>query len=108
MDLAAMMSARYAHHSFTPSHMLSSLVVIAAAMLFTACSSKETPQSAGASGGTMIYAAPSDAVDMFPPYVADFVGRVVQDLVYERLAEIGPELLTVGDKGFAPLLAKSW
>ncbi len=56
----------------------------------------------------MIYAAPTDPVDLFPPYVADLVGRIVQDLVYERLAEIGPELLTVGDKGFAPLLAKRW
>jgi len=56
----------------------------------------------------MIYAAPSDPVDMFPPYVSDLVGRIVQDLVYERLAEIGPELQTIGDKGFAPLLAKSW
>src|SRR6266542_3938686 len=108
MDLATMRFARSAPTRTDPAHMRSSFVVVTAAVVLTACSSKEGPQSAGAAGGTMIYAAPSDAVDMFPPYVADFVGRVVQDLVYERLAEIGPELLTVGDKGFAPLLAKSW
>jgi peptide/nickel transport system substrate-binding protein len=88
--------------------MRSSLVVVAAAILVTACTSKEGPQSSGVTGGTMIWAAPSDAVDVFPPYVGDEIGRMVQDLVYERLAEIGQELLTVGDKGFAPLLAKSW
>src|SRR5690349_7562910 len=87
-----------------------SLPVVAAAVLLAACSSKEGPQSGsgGATGGTMIYAAPADAIDLFPPYVGDLVGRVVQDLVYERLAEIRPELETIGDKGFAPLLAKSW
>ena len=91
--------------------MRSSLVVIAITALVTACSAKEGSQSAGASsatGGTMIYAAPADAIDVFPPYVSDQVGRIVQDLVYERLAEIGPELQTIGDKGFTPLLAKSW
>jgi peptide/nickel transport system substrate-binding protein len=90
--------------------MRSTFVAIAAAILATACSSKDGPQSGatGANGGTMIYDAPVDAVDVFPPYVGDLVGRFVQDLVFERLAEIGPELQTVGDKGFAPLLAKTW
>jgi len=107
-----MMSAESSHHPPTgPVYMRSSIVVIAAAILLTACTSKEVSQSAGAggaTGGTMIYAAPADAIDLFPPYVGDLVGRVVQDLVYERLAEIRPELETIGDKGFAPLLAKSW
>lgn len=91
--------------------MRSIFVVIAAAALVTACSSKEGSQPAGATGatgGTLIYAAPADPVDVFPPYVADLVGRIVQDLVYERLAEMGPESQTIGDKGFVPLLAKSW
>jgi len=104
-----MMSAKSVLHQLTGLHfMRSSLVVVAAVALLTACSSKESPRSTGAVGGTMIYAAPSDAADVFPPYVGDLVGRIVQDLVYERLAEIGPELQTVGDKGFSPLLAKSW
>jgi len=90
--------------------MRSSLVIVAAALLVTACSSKEGSQSGGAAatGGTIIYAAPSDPLDLFPPYVGDLVGRIVQDLVYERLAEIGPDMVSVSDKGFTPLLAKSW
>lgn len=105
------MISRSAHQSPpAPSHMRSSLVVVAAALLVTACSSKEGSQAGGggATGGTIIYAAPSDPLDLFPPYVGDLVGRIVQDLVYERLAEIGPDMVTVGDKGFTPLLAKSW
>ena len=112
MDLAAVMTAGSPHHPTTaPLYMRSSLLVIAAAIVVAGCSSKEGSRSAdagGATGGTLIYAAPADAVDLFPPYVGDLVGRMVQDLVYERLAEIGPELQTIGDKGFSPLLAKSW
>lgn len=88
--------------------MRSSLVVVAAALLVTACSSKEGSQSSNPTGGTIIIDAPADAIDLFPPYVGDQVGRMVQDLVFERLAEIGQSLLTVGDKSFTPLLAKSW
>jgi peptide/nickel transport system substrate-binding protein len=110
MDLATVMIAGPKHTRPPPFHMRSTFVAIAAAILATACSSKDGPRygGAGANGGTMIYDAPADAVDVFPPYVSDLVGRFIQDLVYERLAEIGPELQTVGDKGFAPLLAKSW
>ena len=94
-----------------PSHQLqmrSSLLVLAAAAVFTACSSKENSPAGGSSGGTMIVDASNDAVDVFPPYVGDQIGRMVQDLVFDRLAEIGPDLLTVGDKTFTPQLAKSW
>lgn len=88
--------------------MHTSRVVIAAAALFTACSSKEGTQSAAPTGGTVIIDAANDAVDLFPPYVSDQTGHLVQDLVFDRLAEIGPDLRTVGDKSFVPRLAKSW
>lgn len=35
-------------------------------------------------------------------------GKLIGDLVYDRLAEIGDSLNTVGDQGFKPRLAKSW
>jgi peptide/nickel transport system substrate-binding protein len=85
-----------------------SLPALAAATLFAACSSQDAPQATGSTGGTMIIAAANDAVDLFPPYVSDATGRMVQDLVFDRLAEIGPDLGTVGDKTFTPRLAKSW
>lgn len=107
MDLATVITLPPFPPTFS-AQMRTSLVVIAVAALFTACSSKEGSDSAAPTGGTMIIDVANDAVDLFPPYVGDQTGRMVQDLVFERLAEIGPELLTIGDKGFAPLLAKSW
>ena len=85
-----------------------SFFLVAALIVLAACTSKEGSQSAGAPGGTMIFAAPSDAADIFPPFVSETVGRFVQDQIFDRLAEIDTELTTVGDKGFSPRLAKSW
>lgn len=56
----------------------------------------------------MIIEAAGDAADLFPPYVADAIGRIVQDQVFDRLAEIDQSLTTVGDKTFTPRLARHW
>jgi peptide/nickel transport system substrate-binding protein len=90
------------------SHMRTSLSLVAAVVVLTACSSKEGPQAAGAPGGTMIFASPSDASDIFPPFVSETVGRFVQDQIFDRLAEVSNDLNTVGDKGFTPRLAQKW
>ena len=56
----------------------------------------------------MVFALVADPHDVFPPYVGDLAGRLVQDQVFDRLAEIGPELETIGDKDFSPRLATKW
>jgi peptide/nickel transport system substrate-binding protein len=60
-------------------------------------------------GGTMVMAAPgSGSMPLLPPYSGDALSRLVTDNVFERLAEISPELNTRGDAGFTPRLAESW
>ena len=81
---------------------------LASAVLTAACGTGDGPRSDSPTGGTVIIAASADPVDVFPPFVGDESGAVVRDLVFDRLALIGPELTTVGDKGFTPQLAKSW
>lgn len=77
--------------------------------LLAACTSTEGVKSSGtAAGGTMIYAAPGDVTDIFPPFIADQNGAVVEALVFDHLADISRDLRTEGDKGFTPRLAKSW
>lgn len=73
------------------------------------CSSKDTSSNTtGTVGGTIIVASLADASDLFPPLVSEQNGRLVQDMVFDRLAEISQDMNTVGDKGFSPRLAKSW
>src|SRR5215211_2573422 len=86
-----------------------SVALILSAAVLAACSSKETSSATDATtGGTFIMSPSGDPVDLFPPFVNDLNGRIVQDLVFDRLAEIGPHMSTIGDNGFSPRLAKSW
>ena len=59
-------------------------------------------------GGTIVVAMPGDVGTLLPPLVAAGIDREVTDLLFDRLAEIGDELNTVGDKGFKPQLAERW
>ena len=59
-------------------------------------------------GGILVVSAGADAETLFPPMVAGSQGRAVTELLYDKLADIGPGLNTIGDVGFVPKLAKSW
>jgi peptide/nickel transport system substrate-binding protein len=59
-------------------------------------------------GGTMVMAAPSEPTTILPPLIVSINDRQLSDLLYDRLAEIGDDLNTVGDKGFKKQLAERW
>src|SRR5215510_10747646 len=85
-----------------------SLIFVAATTLLAACRAGErAPKSTQDAGGTLVLALP-EPQDLFPPLVNEAAGHLVTDQVFDRLAEIKPELATIGDKGFTPRLAKSW
>jgi peptide/nickel transport system substrate-binding protein len=83
-------------------------VAIVAVALF-ACKDV-TPTTAGPNdiGGTMVVATASEPGTMMPTLVASQIDRAVTDLLYDRLADIGDDLNTIGDKGFKPQLAERW
>jgi peptide/nickel transport system substrate-binding protein len=83
-------------------------VVLPLAALVIACGTNDGRPTDSPTGGTLIVAMPADPVDFFPPYAGDQSGAAVRDLIFDRLAQIGPDLSTLGDKGFTPQLAKSW
>ncbi|MEP6621825.1 MAG: peptide ABC transporter substrate-binding protein [bacterium] len=86
------------------------LPFVLAAVAVAGCKGTETAATAGPAdvGGTIVIATPSDAGTMLPPLITGITDREVTDLLYDRLAEIGPELNTLGDKGFTPRLAERW
>jgi peptide/nickel transport system substrate-binding protein len=59
-------------------------------------------------GGTMVISIAGEPGTIFPPLMASQWDHAVVDAVYDRLAEIGDDLNTVGDKGFRPQLADRW
>jgi peptide/nickel transport system substrate-binding protein len=84
----------------------------AAALLLTlsvgACGPGEKPTVTGDTGGTMIVVAATEPKTLFPPRADASDEFAVIASVFDRLAEIGPDLSTYGDAGFTPRLAKSW
>jgi peptide/nickel transport system substrate-binding protein len=84
-------------------------LLAASALALAACNSKDASTSgSGDVGGTVIASTAGEAIDIFPPLVNDANGRLVQDMVFDHIAEIGQDMNTIGDKGFQPRLAKSW
>ena len=83
-------------------------VILPIAAITMACGTERGTGSSSPTGGTVIASIPGDAADIFPAFVGEQNGAAVRDLVFDRLAAIGPGLNTVGDKGFTPELAKSW
>src|SRR4051812_16267951 len=86
------------------------LLLLASTIAVVACSSNDQGRaaSAGDVGGTIIVPTLGDARDVLPPFVSDIYGRMVQDLVFDRLAEIDTLLNTASDKTFTPQLAEKW
>ena len=66
------------------------------------------PADAAVGGGTVIIASAADADALIPPTRTTIVGRMVSELLFDPLVEIGPSLNVFGDAGFAPRLARAW
>ena len=56
----------------------------------------------------MVVSSGADAETLFPPLAGTNQGLAATGLLFDKLAEIGPAMNTLGDAGFEPRLAKSW
>lgn len=76
-----------------------------AVVLFSGC----TPEISCETGwcGTVVVAS-APARSLFPPLPQLDVDLGIADLIFSRLAKVGPSLNTVRDTGFVPELAESW
>jgi peptide/nickel transport system substrate-binding protein len=60
------------------------------------------------SPGTLVIAVARDISAPVPTLWTDQINREISDLMFLRLADLGPGLGTSGDKGFVPRLARRW
>jgi peptide/nickel transport system substrate-binding protein len=89
--------------------MRSRLAVVLLVVIVAGCTSSETSGKGGsADGGTLVISVGGDPDMLLPPLSSTTSAKIIEDLVYDPLAEIGDSLNTVGDAGFKPRLAKSW
>jgi peptide/nickel transport system substrate-binding protein len=74
----------------------------------SACAGDRATPPVADVGGTLVIATAADADLLFPMLNGTATGRAVTDNVFQRLAEIGDGLNTIGDDGFTPSLARGW
>ena len=93
----------------TPLRAARSLFVALTGLALVSCKDVEQT-AAGPSdiGGTMVISSPAEPATILLPLSATSIERQISDLVYDRLAELGDDLNTVGDRGFKPVLAEKW
>lgn len=58
--------------------------------------------------GTLVIASLAEPSTLNPALAGDIEARDVHDLIFEKLADLGPDMNTLGDTGFVPKLAQSW
>jgi peptide/nickel transport system substrate-binding protein len=85
---------------------LSAILLLSLAL--ASCGGGDRAASGGEAGGTLVVTSAADAQTVLPPLVGDNVGAAVRDLVFDRLANINDDIVTIGDKGFTPRLADRW
>ncbi len=83
-------------------------LLILCSVMLGACADRNGA-TGGEAGGTIVIPTPGGiGTPVFPLYAQDEMARLAADAMFDRLAEPGPDLNTIGDRGFIPRLAKSW
>ncbi len=87
--------------------MRSTLLVLAGAL---ACRGAERPAGAGTGdvGGNLVISVAAEPGVLIPQAATSTIDKEIVDQIFDYLAEIGPDLNTVGDAGWIPRLAQSW
>lgn len=82
--------------------------VLALVCLAAACAPRGSERADGETGGTLVISAPAEPRSLLPLFAPSVAEKQVVDQIFDALAEIGPELNTLGDAGWTPRLAESW
>lgn len=76
--------------------------------LALACRSGDAGSCPADNCGTLVIASLAEPSTLNPAVAGDIEARDVHDLIFDKLADLGPSMTTAGDTGFAPRLAESW
>ena len=72
------------------------------------CGGEAAPRAPDDVGGTVVIMSPVEPTTLFPPHASGTPAVAIVAALFDRLADIGPSLETVGDVGVRPRLASSW
>ncbi|MFL5565053.1 MAG: peptide ABC transporter substrate-binding protein [Gemmatimonadaceae bacterium] len=81
------------------------ILIVATTLL--ACTGNESSTGRN-SGGTLVISIGGDPDALVPSLLQSTAAAEIVDQIYDRLADIGDSINTVGDRGFTPRLADRW
>lgn len=81
---------------------------VATLVAAVACTSQDAGSANGEIGGTLLIALPAEPGTILPPYLGGLHEKEISEQIFDVLADIGPDLNTIGDAGWTPRLAESW
>ena len=85
------------------------IFALALAYVTAACGENSALSAAKTdNGGTLVIAMPSDPGAIFPPFAFSTSARLIASQIYDYLADVGPQMNTIGDAGFRAQLAERW
>ena len=85
------------------------LTAASLALALVACGGdKHGANAAGDVGGTVVISLAGEPDFLMQPVITTTASKMVTDQIFEPLAEIGPDMNTMGDVGFKPRLARHW
>ncbi len=84
------------------------LGAVALGVVLTACPPPTPLADTREEGGTVVVGIAAEPGSLLPPLVSSDHETAIVEVVYDRLADIGSRLETVGDAGFTPRLASGW
>ena len=62
----------------------------------------------GDAGGTVIVSTAAEPDFLLPPLITNVQGRMVSDLIFDKLAEVGTDMNVTRDSSYRPRLAQKW
>ncbi len=88
---------------------MTSRVAFSLISLLLSATSAALAQSRGPDTGTLVIGVPADPQAPVPTlWAGEVVNREVSDLLFLRLADLGPQVVTGDEKKFVPKLARQW
>jgi peptide/nickel transport system substrate-binding protein len=82
--------------------------VVLLTLCVTACSHDSGNSTAEETGGTLLISTTGDPGSLLPPLIRTTQGKQIAEQIYDYLADVGPEMNTLGEKGFRPQLTDGW
>ena len=64
--------------------------------------------ASGDAGGTVVISTAAEPDFLLPPLITNVQGKMVTDLVFDKLAEVGSDMNVYREAGFRPRLAQKW